>query len=91
MVLCSGYKDFYFILHHPLPRWLIVDPNFAVCREHQFKDHYLFYRFHADDEGYGTVPTAGDRKEAEEELPDVLSMLAQNAPDAMMRMILRKP
>ncbi len=37
------------------------------------------------------MPTAADRKEAEEELPDVLSMLAQNAPDAMMRMILRKP
>ncbi|KAJ8308593.1 hypothetical protein KUTeg_013469 [Tegillarca granosa] len=63
---------------------------FSVCREHQFKDKYLFYRFHQDDQGIGTVPTHADKKECEEELQDVLLTLAQISPDAMMRMILRK-
>ncbi len=63
----------------------------AVCREHQFKDRQLFYRFHADDEGYGTEPGGADRRDADDELPDVLALLAQIGPDAMMRMILRKP
>ena len=62
-----------------------------MCREHQFKDKFLFYRFHDDDQGVGIVPTHADRKDSEEELVDVLSLLAQIGPDAMMRMILRKP
>ena len=61
-----------------------------MCHEHQFKDKYLFYRFHDDDEGCGLVPSAADKREAEEEMPDVLNMLTQIGPDAMMRMILRK-
>ncbi|XP_046573528.1 LOW QUALITY PROTEIN: rap guanine nucleotide exchange factor 4-like [Haliotis rubra] len=62
-----------------------------VCHQHQFKDKYLFYRFCEDDEGVGTVPTSGVRKECEEELGETLALLAQIGPDAMMRMILRKP
>ncbi|XP_077869174.1 rap guanine nucleotide exchange factor 4-like [Saccoglossus kowalevskii] len=62
-----------------------------VCHEHQFKDKYLFYRFREDDLGIGTVPTNNEKKECEDELQDTLVMLAQISPDAMMRMILRKP
>ncbi|KAK3092548.1 hypothetical protein FSP39_004265, partial [Pinctada imbricata] len=61
-----------------------------VCREHQFKDKYLFYRFCEDDQGVGTTPSPADKKDCEEELQDVLLTLAQIGPDAMMRMILRK-
>ncbi|KAK3603635.1 hypothetical protein CHS0354_017354 [Potamilus streckersoni] len=61
-----------------------------VCHEHQFKDKYLFYRFHDDDQGVNTVLSTADKKECEEELQDTLLMLAQTGPDAMMRMILRK-
>lgn len=62
----------------------------SVCREHQFKDKYLFYRFCEDDQGVGTVPSHAQKKECEEELQDTLITLAQIGPDAMMRMILRK-
>lgn len=61
-----------------------------MCREHQFKDKYLFYRFCVDDQGVGTVPNHAQKKECEEELQDTLITLAQIGPDAMMRMILRK-
>lgn len=63
----------------------------AVCHEHQFKDKYLFYRFTTDDQGTGVTPSAADRKACEEQLQDTLLMLAKIGPDAMMRMILRKP
>ncbi|XP_052795915.1 rap guanine nucleotide exchange factor 4-like isoform X2 [Mya arenaria] len=62
-----------------------------VCHEHQFKDKYLFYRFHEDDEGVSTVPSSAVKRECEDELPDVFLLLAQIGPDAVMRMILRKP
>ena len=62
-----------------------------MCREHQFKDKYLFYRFHDDDQGVGIIPTHTDKKECEDQLQDTLNALAQIGPDAMMRMILRKP
>ncbi|XP_064648532.1 rap guanine nucleotide exchange factor 4-like [Lineus longissimus] len=61
-----------------------------VCHEHQFMDKYLFYRFHDDDEGIGTLPTNADKKECDDELQYTLSMLGQIGPDAMLRMILRK-
>lgn len=64
--------------------------SFTVCHEHQFKDKYLFYRFHDDDEGVGTVPTLEDKNKCEGSMPETLAMLAQIGPDAMMRMILRK-
>ena len=63
---------------------------FTVCHEHQFKDKYLFYRFRQDDQGVGTVPSHNEKRQAEEELQDILLTLAQIGPDAMMRMILRK-
>lgn len=62
-----------------------------MCHEHQFKDKYLFYRFAEDDQGVGLSPTHADKKESEDCLADMLVTLAQIGPDAMMRMILRKP
>ncbi|XP_033639246.1 rap guanine nucleotide exchange factor 4-like isoform X4 [Asterias rubens] len=62
-----------------------------VCREHPFKDKYLFYRFRDDDMGIGSQPGNAEKKEAEDEFQDTLVILAQIGPDAMMRMILRKP
>ncbi|KAK2144439.1 hypothetical protein LSH36_757g01001 [Paralvinella palmiformis] len=61
-----------------------------VCHEHQFKDKYLFYRFYEDDQGIGMIPNPAEKRACEDELPDVLNLLEQIGPDAMMRMILRK-
>ena len=71
-----------------------------VCHEHQFKDRYLFYRFAEDEriadrrggggENNRDTRDRGYVSDCEEELSDVLCLLAQIAPDAMMRMILRK-
>ncbi|KAG8222436.1 hypothetical protein J437_LFUL008434, partial [Ladona fulva] len=74
-----------------------------VNHEQPFKDKFLFYRFwqDADDsrgttggwdgEGSGWFPTEEDVAEAEEECVEALAILAQRAPDAAMRLILRKP
>ncbi|CAN7996456.1 unnamed protein product [Ixodes hexagonus] len=62
-----------------------------VTHEHQFKDKYLFYRFREDEEEPTKLPTSDDRLHAEEELQDVLLLLMQLTPDAVLRMILRKP
>ncbi|XP_072028678.1 rap guanine nucleotide exchange factor 4-like isoform X2 [Amphiura filiformis] len=62
-----------------------------VCREQPFNDKYVFYRFRDDDMGVGSCPTTTSRKEAEDEFQETLAMLSQLGPDAMMRMILRKP
>ena len=70
---------------------MTFDLCLSVCHEHQFKDKYLFYRFHEDDEGVSTVPSTATKRECEDDLPDVCLLLAQIGPDAIMRMILRKP
>lgn len=60
--------------------------------EQPFKDKFLFYRFWQDEDGVGTsLPTEEDVSEAEDELNEAVATLAQRGPDAMMRMILRKP
>ena len=64
--------------------------SLTVCHEHQFKDKYLFYRFCEDDQGVGMIPSPAEKRACEDELPDVLNLLEQIGPDAMMRMILRK-
>jgi len=62
-----------------------------VCREHVFKDSSLFYRF-VDDEAAVTDPECEvDLRQCRDEVVDAMSLLCQNAPDAMIRMILRKP
>ena len=42
--------------------------------------------------GLGTMqPTAQDKRDAEEFLPEILTYLSQTGPDAIFRLILRKP
>jgi Rap guanine nucleotide exchange factor 4 len=62
-----------------------------VSQEHYFKDKYLFYRFSGDEDGTLRKPTIGEQNECEEQLNDVILTLGQVGPDAMLRMILRKP
>ncbi len=62
-----------------------------VSQEHYFKDKYLFYRFSGDEDGKLAIPSTTEQTECEEQLNDVILTLAQVGPDAMLRMILRKP
>ena len=66
----------------------------SVCREHQFMDKGLLYRFLEDEEcgiQHRQLQQSASRKECEDELLDTLQTLTQIGPDAMLRMILRKP
>ena len=62
-----------------------------VSQEHYFKDKYLFYRFSGDEDGSLVRPGNTEQVECEEQLADVILTLTQVGPDAMLRMILRKP
>jgi len=63
-----------------------------VSRDQPFKDKFLLYRFWQDDDnGVGGSPTEAEEVQAQAELKDALAYLSQKAPDAMMRLILRKP
>lgn len=62
-----------------------------VSQEHYFKDKYLFYRFSGDENEKLIKPTPTEQIECEDQLNDVILTLAQVGPDAMLRMILRKP
>ena len=62
-----------------------------MSREHCFKDRYLFYRFSGDENGIVTAPVIGKPDEYEEQLNSIILTLVQVGPDAMLRMILRKP
>ncbi len=63
-----------------------------VSQEHYFKDKYLFYRFSGDENGtLIRSDISVDQTECEEQLNDVILTLTQVGPDAMLRMILRKP
>uniref|UniRef100_UPI00358E8188 rap guanine nucleotide exchange factor 4 n=1 Tax=Myxine glutinosa TaxID=7769 RepID=UPI00358E8188 len=61
-----------------------------VDQERNFQDKYLFYRFLSDEAEEMTLPTEEERQKSEEELQEVLLLLSQLGPDALMRMILRK-
>lgn len=65
--------------------------TFLVTGERQFEDKYLFYRFREDDTTHPWLPTSEERNQAECELQECLVLLMQLAPDANLRMILRKP
>ena len=67
---------------------LLID---LVSQEHYFKDKYLFYRFSGDEDGSLIRPSSTEELECEEQLADVILTLVQIGPDAMLRMILRKP
>jgi Rap guanine nucleotide exchange factor 4 len=68
----------------------------TVCREHVFKDSFLFYRFIDDDQPSTSSAAAAnligfsDRKQCDEEMVDSLTLLCQVGPDASLRAILRK-
>uniref|UniRef100_A0A8C6PVX2 Rap guanine nucleotide exchange factor 4 n=1 Tax=Nothobranchius furzeri TaxID=105023 RepID=A0A8C6PVX2_NOTFU len=62
-----------------------------VDRETSFQDKYIFYRFLDDEREDAPVPSEEERMESHEELQDTLLFLSQIGPDALMRMILRKP
>uniref|UniRef100_A0A3Q3G9T8 Rap guanine nucleotide exchange factor 4a n=1 Tax=Kryptolebias marmoratus TaxID=37003 RepID=A0A3Q3G9T8_KRYMA len=62
-----------------------------VDGETSFQDKYLFYRFLDDEREDACVPDEEERRESQEELQDTLLFLSQIGPDALMRMILRKP
>lgn len=60
-------------------------------REHYFKDKYLFYRFTIKDKHVYEARNAFDHaKSWEDQLQDTILLLSQIAPDATLRMILRK-
>ncbi|XP_075237776.1 exchange protein directly activated by cAMP [Lycorma delicatula] len=59
--------------------------------DHPFKDKCLLYNFWQDREGSTSVPTAQDIAEAEEHLEESICELIHRSPDALLRMILRKP
>nr|CAD7395729.1 unnamed protein product [Timema cristinae] len=64
-----------------------------VSGEHAFRDKSLLYRFRQDAEegGTGTLPSSEDILKAEDQLNASIVALVQRGPDAIMRMILRKP
>ncbi|XP_037542390.1 rap guanine nucleotide exchange factor 4 isoform X2 [Nematolebias whitei] len=62
-----------------------------VDGETSFQDKYLFYRFLDDEQEDAPVPNEEERRESQEKLQDTLLFLSQIGPDALMRMILRKP
>lgn len=63
----------------------------TVTGEHPFRDKALLYRFWQDKEGAAGSPSQDQVVWAEDQLNTCLSVLTQKGPDAIMRMILRKP
>jgi hypothetical protein len=62
-----------------------------VTGEHPFRDKALLYRFWQDKEGATSLPSQDEVVRAEDQLNASLNTLAQKGPDAIMRIILRKP
>jgi len=70
-----------------------------VTQEHPFRDKYIFYRFtidaeseHASSRNWSRgLPNSDDEREADTKCSEILGTLAGRAPDAIMRLILRKP
>ncbi|XP_065173955.1 rap guanine nucleotide exchange factor 4 isoform X2 [Atheta coriaria] len=63
-----------------------------VSREQPFKDKCFLYRFWADEEGTApALPTHEDVAAAEVQLQESIVTLINRGPDAVLRMIMRKP
>ncbi|XP_039969265.1 rap guanine nucleotide exchange factor 4 [Bactrocera neohumeralis] len=63
-----------------------------VNKEQPFKDKCFLYRFRVDEDGSaGSYSTTEDTNAANEYVRESLSTLFQRGPDAILRMILRKP
>lgn len=63
----------------------------AVAGEQAFKDKCFLYRFWQDEEGASALPTMEDVATAEDQVHESLGALIHRGPDAVLRMILRKP
>lgn len=75
-----------------LLNFIIVIVNFlTVGKEQPFKDKCFLYRFWQDEEGATALPSLEDISTAEDQMPESLVTLIHRGPDAVMRMILRKP
>ena len=61
---------------------------FSVMEQQYFKDKYVFYRFIINDEWKSKN---ADEKSMEKQLQETIELLTKIAPDATLRMILRKP
>ncbi|GLV32312.1 Exchange protein directly activated by cAMP [Carabus blaptoides fortunei] len=62
-----------------------------VAGEQAFKDKCFLYRFWQDEEGATALPTLEDVATAEDQVTESLGSLIHRGPDAVLRMILRKP
>jgi Rap guanine nucleotide exchange factor 4 len=65
----------------------------TVTQEHQFKDKFVFYRFHDDVEREEALrkPGSDQVRDAQQRKEEIISQLIQLAPDAVLKAILRKP
>jgi hypothetical protein len=78
-------------------KWLSMRPTqsvilcVTVTGEHPFRDKALLYWFWQDKEGAAGSPSQDQVVWAQDQLNTCLSVLTQKGPDAVMRMILRKP
>lgn len=64
---------------------------FAVNKEQPFKDKCFLYRFKVDEESSVGLPQTEELAAANEHIRESLNILLHRAPDATLRMILRKP
>lgn len=73
----------------------LVRSLFSVSCEQPFRDKHLFYRFLEDNSAQLgeplPSPLSQERRDAEERLPSIVAFLIQRAPDATLRLVLRKP
>lgn len=60
-------------------------------REQPFKDKCFLYRFKVDEESSVGLPQSEELVAANDYIRESLSTLLHSAPDATLRMILRKP
>ena len=66
----------------------------VTAEEQQFRDKFIFYRFHDDvDSGKEPLrkPPSDAARDAQNRKEEVISQLIQQAPDAVLKAILRKP
>lgn len=75
----------------PLSNSLFLFNVLLVAKEQPFKDKVFLYRFRADEDGSGTMPTTDDVNSANEHIKEGLNALLHRGPDATLRLILRKP
>ena len=78
------------------PKYFAVLSNIIVftsqvSKEQPFKDKCFLYRFWQDEEGATALPSLEDVASAEDQVRESLGTLINRGPDAMMRLILRKP